>query len=114
MSTRIALTVESMRVQEVQVEEFKDYKKRANHGKLLANIDKVYWKLFLGSMLLIGVFPMLLAVCLMYLPVALIVRPLVNKDHHKLYRYERRIQPVAPKVGGVQPIELRQKKGAGE
>lgn len=114
MSTRVSLTVQSMKVQEVQVEEFKEYKKRSNHGGIFAAIDKVYWKLFLISVPLMAVFPVMLAMCLMYLPVALIMRPFVNKDHRKLYMYERRIQPVVPRSSGVQPIELRQKKGAGE
>lgn len=107
------IVVNSIKMKEVHVETFKEYKNRVDHGSWLARIDKVYWKLFLVSIPLMAVFPMLLALCIMYLPVALIARPLVNKDHMKLYEYERRIQTVAPNTGGVQPIQLRDKKGAG-
>ena len=111
MYTDSRIVINSMKVKEVPVETFKDYKKRVDHGSILANIDKVYWKLLPISLILGVAVPPLLAVCLLYLPVALIAKPFVDKEHKKLYEYERRIQTVAPNIAGVQPVKLRNKKG---
>ena len=114
MHTHNRVVISNMRIQQVQVEDFKEYKKRVASSSWLVNIDKVYWKVLLLSPLSVSVIPPLFPLCLLYLPVALITKPLVNKEYKRLYEYQRRIQTVATNSAGVKPIELRNKKGAGE
>lgn len=114
MHTQSRVVINDMQLREVQVETMKDYKKRYHHGSILVNIDRVFWKVFLVSIPLASIIPVLFGLCFMYIPLYFIMKPLVNKECKKYYEYERRIQTVATKSTGVKPIELRNKKGAGE